>query len=120
MEVPVPRSAQKPLLIRKLSTLVRRRYCGATRTSAFVRAIISSRVLELLVMLRHPLRSLGLSYALGAKSMKLLLRRNQRQGVLGKVAFTLEVRAQLSSEEQEAIRKYRLDDTVLYEKNTMT
>ena len=51
--------------------------------------------------------------------MKLLLRRDQRSGMLGKVVFTLEVRAQLSQEESGAITKYKLGDTVLYEKNTM-
>lgn len=52
--------------------------------------------------------------------MKLLLRRDQRGGMLGKVIFTLEVRAELSEEERSAISKYKLADTVLYEKNTMT
>jgi hypothetical protein len=51
--------------------------------------------------------------------MKMLLRRDQRQGVLGKVIFTLEVRAELSPEEKAAIDKYKLAETVLYEKNTM-
>ena len=51
--------------------------------------------------------------------MKVLLRKDQRQGVLGKVIFTLEVRADLSREERAAIEKYKLSDTVLYEKNTM-
>jgi hypothetical protein len=51
--------------------------------------------------------------------MKLLLRRDQKSGILSKVTFTLEVRAQLEPEERAAIDKYRLGDTVLYEKNTM-
>jgi hypothetical protein len=51
--------------------------------------------------------------------MKLLLRRDQRSGMLGKMIFTLEVRADLSEEERSAIAKYKLGDTVLYEKNTM-
>lgn len=51
--------------------------------------------------------------------MKLLLRRNQRQGMLGKVTFTLEVRADLADEERAAIDTYRLGDTVLYERNTL-
>ena len=51
--------------------------------------------------------------------MKLLLRRDQRQGLLGKVVFTLEVRAELTTDEAAAIAKYRLGDTVLYERNTM-
>jgi hypothetical protein len=52
--------------------------------------------------------------------MKLLLRRNQRSGLIGKMIFTLEVRADLSPEERGAIDKYKLGDTVLYEKNTIT
>ena len=52
--------------------------------------------------------------------MKLLLRRNQRSGLIGKMIFTLEVRADLSHDEIDAISKYKLGDTVLYEKNTMT
>jgi len=40
--------------------------------------------------------------------------------MLGKVIFTLEVRADLSNEERNDISKYKLGDTVLYEKNTMT
>jgi hypothetical protein len=51
--------------------------------------------------------------------MKLLIRRNQRSGLIGKMIFTLEVRADLSPEERGAIDKYKLGDSVLYEKNTM-
>lgn len=51
--------------------------------------------------------------------MKLLVRRNQRSGLLGKMIFTLEVRADLSQEERGAIDKYKLGDSVLYEKNTI-
>jgi hypothetical protein len=51
--------------------------------------------------------------------MKLLVRRNQRSGLLGKMIFTLEVRADLSPEERNAIDKYKLGDSVLYEKNTI-
>jgi len=53
--------------------------------------------------------------------MKLLLRRDQRQGVLGvgKVVFSLHVRAQLGEDDKAAISKYKLGDTLLYEKNTM-
>lgn len=47
--------------------------------------------------------------------MKLLLRRNQRSGLLGKVIFTLEVRADLTDEERSNIAKYRLGDTMLYQ-----
>lgn len=52
--------------------------------------------------------------------MKLLLRRNQRSGLLGKVIFTLEVRADLSAEEQSNISKYKLGDTMLYQSHEMT
>src|SRR5579863_1211754 len=55
----------------------------------------------------------------GLPPMKLLVRRNQRPGLLGKIIFTLEVRADLTSEEREAISRYKLGDSVLYEKNTM-
>ncbi|HTW36678.1 MAG TPA: hypothetical protein VMD53_18820 [Rhizomicrobium sp.] len=51
--------------------------------------------------------------------MKLLVRRDQRSGLLGKVIFALEVRADLSPEERHAIDKYKLGDTVLYEKDTI-
>jgi hypothetical protein len=51
--------------------------------------------------------------------MKLLLRRDQRAGLIGKVIFTLDVRAEISDDERNAIAKYKLGDTVLYEKNTV-
>ncbi|HEX3666925.1 MAG TPA: hypothetical protein VHU23_17005 [Rhizomicrobium sp.] len=51
--------------------------------------------------------------------MKLLLRRDQRSGLLGKIIFALEVRAELSDDERQAISKYKLGDTVLYEKSTI-
>jgi hypothetical protein len=46
--------------------------------------------------------------------VKLLLRRNQRSGMLGKQVFSLEMRAQLSPEEMANIGKYKLGNTVLY------
>jgi hypothetical protein len=47
--------------------------------------------------------------------MKLLLRRNQKTSMLGgKVTFTLTVRADLGAEEREAIKRYKLGDTMLY------
>ena len=54
--------------------------------------------------------------------MKLLLRRDQKSGMLGvgKVTFTLAVRAELSEEEKSNIKKYKLGETVLYERSTMT
>lgn len=49
--------------------------------------------------------------------MKLLLRRDQRQGLLGKVIFTLDVRAQISAEEKANIEKYKLGKELLYARN---
>ena len=46
--------------------------------------------------------------------MKLVLRRDQRAGLMGKPIFTLDVRAELTPEEKERIKKYRLQDTELY------
>lgn len=50
--------------------------------------------------------------------MKLLFRRDQKSGLMGmgKIVFSLEVRAELTEEEQANIRKYKLGDTMLYEK----
>ncbi len=51
--------------------------------------------------------------------MKLLLRRDQRQGMLGgKIIFTLDVRAQISPEEHANIDRYKLGGQFLYVKNT--
>ena len=49
--------------------------------------------------------------------MKLLLRRNQKSGLMGmgKVAFTLDVRADLTPDELSNIKKYKLGDTMLYQ-----
>lgn len=52
--------------------------------------------------------------------MKLLLRHDQKSGLMGKVTFTLGVRAELSEEEKSNINKYKLGDTMLYERMTMT
>lgn len=52
--------------------------------------------------------------------MKLLIRRDQRPGLLGKVVFTLEVRADLSADEKERIRKYKLQETELYASHEIT
>ena len=38
----------------------------------------------------------------------------------GKIIFTLEVRADLTPEERSNIMKYKLGETVLYERNTLT
>ena len=51
--------------------------------------------------------------------MKLLLRRNQKSGLLGKIAFILDVRADLTEEELANIRKYRLGETALYASHEM-
>jgi len=48
--------------------------------------------------------------------MNLLLRRDQRSSILGKVVFQLDVRAEISREELTSIQRYRLGDTVLYTK----
>ncbi len=49
--------------------------------------------------------------------MKLLLRRDQKKGLLGgKVTFTLDVRAELAPDEVEHVKKYKLGDTMLYQK----
>lgn len=52
--------------------------------------------------------------------MKLLLRRDQRSGLMGKIIFSLEVRADVSPEERESIRRYKLGDTELYSSHEMT
>jgi hypothetical protein len=51
--------------------------------------------------------------------MNLLLRRDQRSSLLGKVIFQLDVRAEISREELASIDRYRLGDTVLYTKNVL-
>ncbi len=48
--------------------------------------------------------------------MKLLLRRNQKSGLIGKMAFILDVRAELSEEERSNISKYKLGNSMLYER----
>ena len=51
--------------------------------------------------------------------MKLLLRRDQKSGMLGvgKITFILDVRAELTEEEKSHINKYKLGDTMLYERD---
>ena len=51
--------------------------------------------------------------------MKLLLRRDQRPGMLGKVVFALAVRADITAEEKANIAKYKLGESVLYEKDSL-
>lgn len=51
--------------------------------------------------------------------MKLLLRRDQHSGVFSKPTFTLDVRAELSEDERDAINNYKLGDTMLYERDKL-
>ena len=53
--------------------------------------------------------------------MKLLLRRDQQTSgiVRSTITFSLSVRADLTDEERRNIQKYKLGDTVLYERMTM-
>ena len=51
--------------------------------------------------------------------MKLLLRRDQKSGLIGKITFTLTVRSELTDEEKNNIRKYKLGDTMLYERDKL-
>jgi F420-0:gamma-glutamyl ligase-like protein len=48
--------------------------------------------------------------------MKLLLRRTQKSSMMGKITFGLDVRAQISDEEKANVKKYKLGDTMLYER----
>jgi len=52
--------------------------------------------------------------------MKLLLRRDQKSGLIGKVTFTLAVRAELTDQEKSNINKYKLGETMLYERDKLT
>ena len=53
--------------------------------------------------------------------MEMVLRRDQRSGMMGmgSVTFVLEVRARLTAEEQQNISRYKLGKTVLYTKNEL-
>jgi hypothetical protein len=51
--------------------------------------------------------------------MNLILRRDQRSSLLGKMIFQLDVRAEISQQEMTSIQRYRLGDTVLYSKSEM-
>jgi hypothetical protein len=50
--------------------------------------------------------------------MKVLLRRDQKAGMMGmgKISFILDVRAELTDEEKSSVKKYKLGDTMLYER----
>ena len=52
--------------------------------------------------------------------MYLVLRRDQRRSLTGKIIFQLDVQAEITPEEIENIQRYRLGDTVLYTQNVMT
>lgn len=52
--------------------------------------------------------------------MQLLLRRNQKSGLLStNIIFTLDARAELTHDESEATRKYKMGKTLLYTKMEM-
>ena len=51
-----------------------------------------------------------------AETFKLLLRRDQKSGLTGKITFLLDARVELSPDIQELIRKYKMGKEVLYEK----
>lgn len=50
--------------------------------------------------------------------MELHLSRSQKSGMMGGVKFTLDMRAQLSEEEQQNVKKYKLWDELLYEQGS--
>lgn len=51
--------------------------------------------------------------------MKVLLRRNQKTGITGNVNFVLDVRAELTPEEKNHVSKYKLGQTMLYQRHEM-
>lgn len=52
--------------------------------------------------------------------MRILFRRDQRSGLMGKAIFSLDVRAELTAEEVSNIRKYKLGATELYASHIVT
>lgn len=50
--------------------------------------------------------------------MELLLTRGQSGGMLGGIKFQLTAKARLTSDESGAVKKYKMGDTILYEKET--
>jgi len=52
--------------------------------------------------------------------MKLLLRRDQRSGMLGKQVFSLDVRADVTADEKATITKYKLGETMLYQSHDVS
>ena|ERR1700741_4375200 len=51
--------------------------------------------------------------------MKLLLKRDQKSGLIGKTTFMLDVRAELTDEEKKSVAKYKLGETMLYEREKL-
>jgi hypothetical protein len=56
----------------------------------------------------------------GGNDMNLILRRDQRSSLTGKVIFQLDVRAQITPEEMTCIERYKLKKTELYAKAELT
>jgi hypothetical protein len=52
------------------------------------------------------------------QGMQLKLKRSQRSSLMGKVVFVLDARMELTAEELELVRKYRLGDDVIYESSS--
>ena len=52
--------------------------------------------------------------------MQLLLKRHQRTALMGGITFILDVRAELTAEERRNIRRYKLGNTLLYQRYEMT
>lgn len=48
--------------------------------------------------------------------MELLLQKSQKSGLMGGVKFQLTAKAKLTPDEQDAVKKYKLGETLLYEK----
>lgn len=52
--------------------------------------------------------------------MKLLIRREQKSGLMGGMSFLLSVRAELTSPERTNINKYKLGKSILYSRGEIT
>jgi hypothetical protein len=51
--------------------------------------------------------------------MNLLLRRDQRSGMMGGITFMLDVRADISAQERDSIARYKFGKTVLYSRDQL-
>lgn len=51
--------------------------------------------------------------------MKLLISRNQKKSLMGKAVFILSARAEMTSDEQAAVKKYGMGKELLYEEKTI-